>query len=159
MAPVRRRDKRDGRLPVAPLRERLGRYLVAGGVITETQRSAALARQREEGGLFGQILVTEGVCSREDIGAALKQQGPITGVDLRQVTIDPAALKLVTRDGCLENRFLPFERFGSLLCLAMANARDRGTVLTIKNAIDIPVKPFWADWNQIVAAIEAHYGR
>lgn len=158
MAPVRRPVNPDSLVLKAPLRERLGRYLVTPGIITETQRTAALQQQRASGGVLGQILVEMGACSREDIGGALAEQEPLTSIDLRQLRIDPQALKLITREGCLENRMLPFERFGTLLCLAMANPRDRGTLLTVQNAIETPVKAFQAPWEVIRQTIEEQYG-
>lgn len=141
----------------APVRDRVGRHLVANGIITDGQRSEALSVQRREGGVFGQILVRMGACSREDVGGALATQKTLTSIDLGQVEVDPEALKLITREGCLENGIVPFERFGSLLCLAMARPQNRSTVLIVKNATEMPVKPFKAAWDDIQSVIDTHY--
>ena len=53
---------------------RLGQILLRLGMLSEEQLEAALARQGATGQLLGEILVSTGACSLEQIGRALEEQ-------------------------------------------------------------------------------------
>ncbi len=52
---------------------KIGEFLIENGIITEAQRQAALDLQKDNPGrLLGEILVTQGVMSKEDLVMALQ---------------------------------------------------------------------------------------
>ena len=82
--------------PAAPTPEQawrpLGTVLVDLEFLTESQLERALARQREEGGRLGEILVSRGLLSGAELAQALAEQH---GVEL--AAQDEAGLKTVVR--------------------------------------------------------------
>lgn len=63
-------------------KEYLGRFLVSHGYITSEAVDAAVARQKEEGKLLGQILIDMGVMSEEDLAQMLRLKAEETIYDI-----------------------------------------------------------------------------
>ena len=68
---------------------------------------SALARQHDDGGRLGEVLVAEGLVSEQDIITAVAGQMRIGVVDLTQATPQPAALGLLPRDFIVRHRLMP----------------------------------------------------
>ena len=69
--------------PPRDLYRRLGAIVVSGGLVTEDQLDAALARQRETGERLGEALVAVGAISKLELADALVKQ--MAAVDPRLV--------------------------------------------------------------------------
>ncbi|MCX7935556.1 MAG: hypothetical protein N3A66_09910, partial [Planctomycetota bacterium] len=136
----------------------IGSILLKDAKITEEHLEKALEIQRKKGGLLGQILVALGVCSKADIGAALRKQRTITTVVLDKVKFDPEALEALPRPFCEKNRLIPFEKIGNQLCVAMANVLDAQAKNEMKQMTQLQIKSFDASWIEIKAAIEREMG-
>jgi len=132
----------------------IGAILVKDAKISEEHLEKALEIQRKKGGLLGQILVALGVCSKADVGAALRKQRTITTVVLDKVKFDPEALQTLPRPFCEKNRLIPFEKIGNQLCVAMANVLDTQAKNEMKQMTQLQIKSFDASWVEIKAAIE-----
>jgi hypothetical protein len=137
----------------------IGALLVSERRATEEQVDKALAAQREEGGLTGQILVRLGYCKREDIGAVLKKQRTITTVRLATLPVPKNVLSLLTRDFCLKHKVLPFELLDTQLCVAMTNVLDTAAKTDLRSRLPYLIKTFDADWQDLHAAIDRCYRR
>ena len=70
------------------------------GLINATQLEEALNEQRTSGRFFGEILVARGISSEEQIAKALSAQLGFAFVDLKEISIEPKALELVSREVC-----------------------------------------------------------
>ncbi|HEV2447757.1 MAG TPA: ATPase, T2SS/T4P/T4SS family [Candidatus Sulfopaludibacter sp.] len=148
--------------PAAP--ENRARYLRLGEILVERQKveaeevERALDLQKERGDKLGKILVDMGVIAQRDVLAALSDQ---LGVPL--VTIDgppPAAPEI---DG-LSHRFLrqcrafPMAVNDSVLTVAMADPMDFETVAAIRAFSGLEISTALAPEQEILDAIEKHYG-
>src|SRR5688500_20280005 len=69
--------------PARAVKIRLGDVMVAQKVITAEQLSQALEQQKRSGRRLGRILVEGGMCSEEQIAAAVARQLGIAHVDLK----------------------------------------------------------------------------
>lgn len=136
----------------------LGNLLVGANSISEQQLEKALAIQEEKGGLLGQILVGMGVCNTANVGSALNKQRTITTVELENVQFDPDALAMVGREQCEQFRLIPFQKIGSMLCVAMSNVLDSAAKNEVREATQAKLKTFDATWPEIQQAIERCYG-
>lgn len=63
-----------GESPPASSKRRLGEFLVAKGLISDTELGQALAVQEEQGGRLGEILVAEGWISLSQLTEAVSEQ-------------------------------------------------------------------------------------
>lgn len=133
----------------------IGETLQEAGLISPEQLSKALKYQEQRGSLLGQILVRMGACKPEDIALALSKQFNVTDVPLKQIGLSISTALLVGREYSTQNKLLPFEVVGNLLCLAMANPLNRKAITKIEQ--DLPqykVKTFKAPWPDIKSAID-----
>jgi hypothetical protein len=96
-------------------------------------------------------------CQPGNVGSALNKQRTITTVEPAQIEFDQDALDMVSRDFCIQNRLIPFEKIGPMLCVAMSNVLDSNARDKIKEKSQAKIKRFDAAWPEIEAAISEHY--
>ena len=89
-------------------KRRLGDILVSEGVITEEQLTEALEKQRGTGKKLGITLVDLGMTTEDDIVTALQRQLSLDRVKLSEIKIPEEILKLVREDLLRKNTLLPF---------------------------------------------------
>ncbi|MHC4885851.1 MAG: GspE/PulE/PilB domain-containing protein [Planctomycetota bacterium] len=138
-------------------RKQLGNLLIGADVINEAQLQKALEIQEKEGGLLGQILCGMDLCSTANIGTALNKQRTITTVELPGVTFDQDALSAISREQCERLRCIPFQKIGTMLCVAMSNVLDGSAKNEIKESTQLKLKAFDAAWSEIEAAIQQYF--
>ena len=115
-------DKRRRR---APGRLKLGALFVQSELVTQEQVDEALSRQQSEGGRLGEVLVTSGLVSEDDLAQALAGQVRIKVVDLTTITPQAVAVGLLPRDFIIRHRVLPMRILeDGAIELAMTNPLD-----------------------------------
>jgi general secretion pathway protein E len=141
-----------------PRYARLGEILIERKKIDKDELERALELQKERGDKIGKILVDMGLIAQRDVLAALSDQ---LGVPL--VTVDgppPAAPEI---EG-LSQRFLrqckayPLALVDAVLTVAMADPLDFETVSALRAYSGLPVRTALAAEQEILDAIERHYG-
>ena len=143
---------------------RLGELLVARKLAAPEDIERALELQKERGiqgsrEKIGRILVDLGFVAARDVLAALAEQ---LGVPL--VTIEgPPAMSPETET--LSGRFLrqfkvlPIALHDQTVRLAMADPLDFETIAAVRTCTGLKVEPVIAAENEILEAIEKHYGQ
>ncbi|MBI3608673.1 MAG: type IV-A pilus assembly ATPase PilB [Nitrospirae bacterium] len=139
--------------------EKLGRLLVAAHLVSEEQLQRGLIAQKKSGGRLGSILVRIGFLEEGKLLTFLSQQFGIPAVDLAQITVDPALVKLIPADTIKKYRVLPLKRAGSVITLAMADPSDVFALDDIKFLTGYTIDPVVASESAIVAAIQTAYGQ
>src|SRR5262245_7373513 len=99
----------------------LGEILVAQGVITKDQLQEALGRQKSEKGRLGKLLVDFGVATEHQICEAVSQQLNIPSADMTAVDIPNDVLSRVSRDVVVKHLCLPWFVEGRELYVIMAD--------------------------------------
>ncbi|CAN5703772.1 type IV-A pilus assembly ATPase PilB [soil metagenome] len=112
--------------------DRIGELLVREGLISREQLRAALQDSREGNTRIGYSLVKLGMIPEADLTRALAKQYRVPAVDLDRVVIDPRIIKLVPPDIALKHLVLPLRRVGRTLTVAMANPTDAGAIDNLK---------------------------
>jgi len=141
-----------------PRYQRLGEMLIERKKIEAEDLERALELQRERGDKLGKILVDMGLIAQRDVLAALSEQ---LGIPL--VTVDGAPPAAPELEG-LSHRFLrqcrafPLAVQDSTLTLAMADPLDFETVAALRSYSGLEVRPALATEQEILDAIEKHYG-
>lgn len=85
----------------------LGETLLEMGAISEEQLVKALADQKRNGRLLGNIMLENGFTTREDIAIALSRQYDMEYTSLEETPSEMAALHLVPESLALKNLMLP----------------------------------------------------
>ncbi|MEO6866116.1 MAG: type II secretion system protein GspE, partial [Gemmatimonadaceae bacterium] len=95
---------------VAQSSDRIGELLVSEGLITRDQLGQALQDQRVNGGRIGYTLVKLGLIDELTLTRLLARQYKIPAVDLTKSDIDPALVRLVPAEIAIQHLVLPLKR-------------------------------------------------
>ena len=138
---------------------RLGEILIDRGKIQTEDLERALELQLERGDKLGKIMVDMGLIAQRDMLAALSDQ---LGVPL--IAIEGAAPPSAPELEGLSHRFLrqcrayPTALTGNVLTVAMADPLDFETVGAIRAFSGLDIRTALAGEQDILDAIERHYG-
>ena len=137
---------------------RLGEILIERKKIDPEDLERALELQRERGDKLGKILIDMGLIAQRDVLSALSDQ---LGIAL--VTVEGPPPSAPEIDG-LSQRFLrqcrayPMAIVDAVLTVAMADPLDFETVTALRAFSGMPVRTVLAAEQEILDAIERHYG-
>ena len=112
--------------------ERLGDLLVREGLITREQLEQALREQRQNGTRVGYNLVKLGFIAETELTKMLARQFKMPAVDLSRFEVDPRIAKLIPADLAIKHLVLPLKRDGRTLTVAMADPTNLGVLDDLK---------------------------
>ena len=118
--------------PVATSGERIGDLLLKEGLISRDQLDAALLEQRSSGSRVGYNLVKSGAIQEIDLIRTLARQYKMQAVDLSKFEFDPKIVKMIPADLALKNLVLPLKRDGRTLTVAMADPTNFAVIDDLK---------------------------
>jgi len=136
---------------------RLGDILVKSGLISEDMLANALEEQKKDGARLGATLVKLGFLSDEDLLKALSKHYGVKSIDLNNIEINDAVLKLLPGDLAAKYLVVPIKRFGHTLTLAMINPGDVTAIEDIKFATGFEIEPVVVSEDALLKIIQDHY--
>lgn len=140
---------------------RIGDLLVEAGAITSEQLQEALAKQKEEGGMLGNIIMELGFISRELLITVLTTQMGIDYCEIRTVQIDENVLNLVPKELVTKYKAMPIgfsDENANVLQVAMADPMDLMAVDDISIASGLQVEPLLSFEDDLDNVIGKNYG-
>jgi type IV pilus assembly protein PilB len=137
--------------------ERIGEILVREGLITRDQLNLALQEQREAGTRIGYSLVSLGFVKEVDLTRMLARQYRMPAVDLTNFEIDPRIARLIPGEMAVKHLVLPLKRDGRTLTVAMADPTSTGVLDDLKFITRCDIFPVIAGEYTIRNAIERCY--
>jgi hypothetical protein len=102
----------------------LGMLLAEAGLLTAGEIHFALAKAQESGRRLGEVLVEHGFVTPADIVRVVAEQRGLPFLDVRTVSVDPAAAKLLPEDLARLFRTLPVGFVRGLPVVAVADPTD-----------------------------------
>ncbi|MDO8670892.1 MAG: GspE/PulE family protein [Dehalococcoidia bacterium] len=138
-------------------RKRIGDILREGGFITEAQMKAALEQATASGKKFGQVLIEQGAITPEGLATALSFQFGVPVADLRQIKIDPEAVRLVPEHIAREHNVMPLAIDGEMLRVAMEDPTNLSALDTLAAVTGKQIRPVLPLHGGIDRAISANY--
>ncbi len=139
-------------------RRRLGDMLLEAQKISSEQLSAALDVQKSTGKKLGEVLISEGFISQEDIIKLLETQLGIPRMDMRRFLIDQKSVKLVPENIARKHELIAVQNDGVFITVAMSDPLNYFALDDVKMASGMDVKPVIATRDDILASIERYYG-
>jgi type IV pilus assembly protein PilB len=136
---------------------RLGELLVREKLISLQQLRQAQDEQRKSGTNLGYTLAKLGYISDGEITSFLSAQYRVPAVNLDEYELDPAVLKLVSKEVCDKHKVVPLSRSGNALIVAMADPTNLHAIDDIKFLTSFNVEPVVASEGAIAAALERAY--
>src|SRR3954465_1305448 len=112
--------------------EKLGDLLVREGLISREQLDKALQEQKQNGTRVGYNLVKLGFIQETELTEMLARQYKMPAVDLSRFEVDPRIAKLIPADLAIKHLVLPLKRDGRTLTVAMADPTNLGVLEDLK---------------------------
>ena len=137
--------------------DRLGDILMREGLITREQLATALSEQKSTGHRLGYVLVKLGLVQELEVTKVLARQYRMPAVDLSRFEVDPKMLKLVPGDFALKHIVLPLKREGRTLTVAMADPTNTGVLDDLKFITRYDLFPVIAGEYTLRNLLEKHY--
>jgi type IV pilus assembly protein PilB len=136
-------------------RPRLGELLVTRGVATPEQIEEALSQQ-ESGALFGQLLVDMGTISQSELLETLAEQFGVQSIDLNVEELDPEAAAFVPEDFARAHLVVAVSCENKHLRVAVADP-SQDLRRNLEKLSGCSVEMFLAPVNILRSAIETQY--
>lgn len=140
-------------------RKKLGEILIDGGVIDERQLEEALDRQKTLGLKLGEALAHLGYVKEDDILLTVKQQLNIPIIDINRVVVAEEVLKLLPEAVARKYEVLPVDLNNNRLIVALNDPTNYFALDDIRLAAGMLIRPVLARREDILKAIDRHYGR
>src|SRR5215210_9489903 len=137
--------------------ERLGDLLVREGLITREQLEKALQEQKQNGTRVGYNLVKLGFIQETELTKMLARQYRMPAVDLTKFEVDPRIAKLVPSDLAIKHLLLPLKRDGRTLTVAMVDPTNLGVVDDLKFITRYDIFPVIAGEYTLRNTVEKYY--
>ena len=139
--------------------KQLGELLVERKIITHEELERALKAQKEQGGLIGQILVSLGFATEEEIAQALTVQYGFPYLPLASYEIDAEALKAIPENVARQYCLIAIDRIGDTLTIAMANPLNTQAIEDIELLSKSKIQVFVSTMTDVTTAINKYYAR
>ena len=121
-------------------KKRLGEILVGEGIITQDQVQEALKIQEKTGEMLGEALVKAGYTTETEIAKTLCAQFAKPFVKPSKYEIAKDTLTLLPPKLMIQQSFIPIDKFGNLLVIAMAGLLDAQTIAQVQKLTSCEVE-------------------
>ncbi len=123
-------------------KKRLGELLVAEGMISQEQLSEALQMQEQTGELLGEALVRAGFTTETEIAKTLCVQFAKPFMKPSKYDVSKEIVGLIPAKMMAEHMFMPVDRFGNLLVIAMAGLLDAAAFAQIQSSTGCEIEVY-----------------
>jgi type IV pilus assembly protein PilB len=138
--------------------ERIGDLLVREGLITREQLARALEEQRQSGTRVGYNLIKLGFIEENELTKMLARQYKMPAIDLARFEVDPKIAKMIPTELAVKNLVIPLKRDGRTLTIAMADPTNLGVLDDLKFITRYDIFPVIAGEFTLRNVIEKIYG-
>ena len=123
---------------------RIGEALIQEGLLSQEQLARALADQKASSRLLGEILADEGAISPMALVRVLGRQLGVPGCVLRHGLIDPAIVKMISREEAEQLKALPMFLVRGTLTVAMAEPQSLPRIDRLRELTGCTIRPVLA---------------
>jgi type IV pilus assembly protein PilB len=135
----------------------LGEILVDRGIIGPEQLKEALTIQMNTGGMIGEIIVKLNFANEEEIAQCISFQYGFPYLPLENCEISEEVLKLVPASVAQHYCFIPIDKIGNALTVAMANPLNAEALEDLEDITSLDIHVFVGTASDIRNAIKRCY--
>jgi len=132
----------------------LGELLIEDGALGRDHLDEALHHQKQHGGLIGQILISQGYITEDDLVAALGRQLGIPYLPIQNYTINPEAVVLFDVEYCRRNVFVVFDVDEKRIFVTLADPLNQRVIDEIAKKINKQLQLFISTTSEIYNVID-----
>ena len=140
-----------------PRLKMLGEMLVDAGLLTTEQVDSIIQEARTQNVRMGELLVTKGLVSQQDIAMVLSLQLNIPLVDLKRDRVNPEALRYVPEEYARSHTLVPLDATSDSIVVVMADPADIQVIEDLKARSRKSILPAVATPDDIKEAINLSY--
>ncbi len=133
--------------------------LIREGLLSPDQLEEARSMQAQTGAKLHDMVVKLGYCSTEQAMKAVAEHSNFEFIDLSEKVIPPSIVELVPESVARENLVFPLALEGNTLKISMSDPTDFDTLTKLQFILNKDVQPTLASKEQIIEAINRHYGQ
>lgn len=133
--------------------------LVKKGILGADQLSEAKALQQQTGAKIQDALLKLEYVTAADLMAAIAEHSGLKSVTLTDMTIPPTIIEMVPESVARENVIIPLSEESGLLQIVVSDPSDYEIIEKLKFILNKEIIPVLAPRDQIVEAINRHYGQ
>ncbi len=137
--------------------DRLGDILVKEGLLSREKLAQALKEHRSSGMPLGFIIAKQGLVPEVEITRIVARQIRVPAVDLARFEVDAKILKLIPSDIARRHIVLPLKREGRTLTVAMANPTDQVLLQELRFITRYDLFPVFAGEYTLRTLIDKYY--
>ena len=135
----------------------LGELLIEAGAITKEQRDKALQEQKRLGKRLGEVLISLGFITEDKMAQVLGKQLDIPFVKLKDISVDPEVIKVVSESLARKLKILPVAISNGALTLAMADPLDVFAIDEIKRVTRLAINSVVITETDLIGAYDKYY--
>ncbi|MDP3790285.1 MAG: hypothetical protein Q8R48_07790 [Candidatus Omnitrophota bacterium] len=137
--------------------KQLGDLLLERGLIKRADLDKALKTQKEKGGLLGDILVSLGCTTEEQIAQAITVQYGFPYLPLASYEIEQKIIDIIPENVAKQYCLVGIDKIGDSVTIAMANPLNQQAIEDIELIAGTQVQIFVSTTTDIKNAIEKYY--
>ena len=130
--------------------KKLGEILLTRGVVTEEDLEKALAEQSETKAFLGQILLRRGVIKKRDLAEALENQLGVPSVELSEIDIPSEMASYLPENMVRTYRVVPFSVENNVMSVAMADPLNLTAIESMRLVTGMDLLTFFAPEEDVV---------
>lgn len=138
-------------------RKKLGEILIEQGLCTRQQIQDALDRQKQTGELLGEVLVSEGIVSERDLAGSLCTQFQKPFINANYYNVSREVVHLLPPQMLIEYLFIPLDRFDDILVVCMAGMLTQEVLEAVSEQTGCKVEVYIGTLADVKKALAAHF--
>ncbi|MBA5849995.1 Flp pilus assembly complex ATPase component TadA [Clostridium sp. cel8] len=144
---------------MAKVKKRLGEILIDAGIISEDVVDKVLKIQQITGQRFGEILISKGFTTNEQIVAAVRKQMDIPFIDLDNINVAQNIIDIMPANIAKKCESIPIDIINGSLLVTMSDPLNYFAIEDIKISTGYNVKTAISLRDKILQNIEKYYGK
>jgi len=133
--------------------KKIGELLIESEKLTQDQLNLALESQKQDGGVLGEILVSMGIITEEEIVACLAIQYEIPYLDIKNYDFDENVYSLFPKELMRDYQCIPLDKMGKLVTVVVSDPLDEDVLMKIEESTGCQVQCFIGKLSDIKDAI------
>src|SRR5215210_3205707 len=138
---------------------RIGELLVREKMLSLQQLQQAQDEAKRTGKRLGATLARLGYVDDQKLTSFVAKQYSLPSINLAEIEIDPAVLKLIPREICEKHQVIPVRRNGPTLIVAMADPSNIFAIDELKFLTQYNIEPVVASENALESALSRYYDK
>jgi type IV pilus assembly protein PilB len=138
---------------------RIGELLLREKKVSPQQLAQAQEEAKRTGKRLGAALTKLGYVKDAELTQIVAQQYSLPAINLSEIEIDPAILKLIPKEICQKHQVIPVQRKGATLIVAMADPANIYAIDELKFLTQYNIEPVVASDQQIEDALGRYYDK